>query len=352
MVLMLMLISLMSFVETVDSSNKELIVNISLFEPLVMKNDQGEYCGFDIDLWEAIAEELNWRFQYNEVAFQNIFLNLQNKKSDIGLAGITIKANREEYVDFSHHYLDSGLLILVPWKNEVSFLSTITSIFTIQNIKILLYFLLFIVICGILAWASEIGEDAFDDRPFPGIFEGIYWAIVTCSTVGFGDFAPKKWLGRILAILLIFCGIAFYGVVIAQLSSSFTMQKLEFSISCPKDLRGKIVGTKAGTTSVEILEELGAKVVVFPYIQDAYRELTKPNSKIDAVVFDAPNVRYYAANEGKGKAAIVGDLFDKQNYGIALQEDSQLRENINRVLLKLQESEVYDKIYERWFGAM
>ena len=40
------------------------------------------------------------------------------------------------------------------------------------------------------------------------------------------------------------------------------------------------------------------------------------SSEVDAVVFDAPVLLYYAANEGKGRVHMVGTPFRKEDYGI------------------------------------
>lgn len=47
------------------------------------------------------------------------------------------------------------------------------------------------------------------------IFEGVYFAFVSGLTIGYGDFAPKTMLGRLLAIGLGFLGILFTALVAA-----------------------------------------------------------------------------------------------------------------------------------------
>jgi len=71
---------------------------------------------------------------------------------------------------------------------------------------------------------------------------------------------------------------------------------------------------------------------------------------VEAVVYDAPNLLYYANGEGKGKVTVVGKIFEPQNYGLALPEGSPLREKINRAILKLTESDELERIKRKWFG--
>lgn len=323
-----------------------LTVDISIFPPMVMKNDKGEYYGFDIDLWEAIAKELNLGYRYREVPIAYIFSDLRSGKADVGLSGISITSDREEQIDFSTHYFDSGLGIMVRKSKDLDIAAALKAILTRQNLQVIFYFLIIIIFFSHLFWLLEKRNGQVSDKYVKGTYEASYWAIVTSATVGFGDIVPKTFLSRLITFILIFCGIAFFSYMQAQMSSTFTLQKLESRISSHKQLSGKLVATQKDTTSVKVLKQLGANIVEVDDIKKAIDKLLK--KEIDAVVFDAPDLLYYAKNEGEGKVAVIGDLFCKQYYGIAFRAGSKLREDVNLTLLKFRENGFLHEIYQRW----
>ena len=55
---------------------------------------------------------------------------------------------------------------------------------------------------------------------FPTWFEGVWWAVITASTVGYGDFAPVTTLGRIAGILLVFTGASFLSSYFVALATA------------------------------------------------------------------------------------------------------------------------------------
>jgi len=85
-----------------------------------------------------------------------------------------------------------------------------------------------------------------------------------------------------------------------------------------------------------------------PAIESAIEVLT--DGQADAVVYDAPVLQHYASHEGRGAVHVVGPIFWEQQYGIALAENSPLRDPVNRALLRLMERGEYRRIQERWFG--
>lgn len=82
------------------------------FVPFEFKQD-GVYTGFDIDLWAAIAKQAQLQYRLQPMDFNGIIPGLQTRNIDVALAGITIRDDRKEVIDFSDPYYESGLSILV-----------------------------------------------------------------------------------------------------------------------------------------------------------------------------------------------------------------------------------------------
>ncbi len=326
-------------------------VVVSKFSPLII-NTNGTFTGFEIDLWEAVAKEIGHDFLYEEHAFQDIIPMLAERKVDVGLAGITITEKREKIIDFSYPTLDSGLSMLVNKdRKSIRIFESIKSFFREGYKTIvspLLLVVAFIVIFGNLLYFVEVSSKTFDAHYFPGIFESFWLVICSMSTDSFGDYVPHTWLGRVVTTGIIVGGVAIFGLLLAQVTAFIAIKKIKGDINTYRDLAGKAVGTLKGSTSVGMLQKIGAKVVPVSVIEEAYEMLKK--KEIDAVVFDAPILSYYAKNEGSEYFEIVGELFERQQYGIALQDKSPLREEINQVILRLRESGYYESVYKKWFG--
>jgi len=332
----------------VCTQEKPFPVAIEVMAPCVMKSGES-YSGFEIELWEEISRDLGLEFTYYETNMAGIFKDLIDGNAHVGFSCITVTHAREELVDFSHQTLDSGLRILVSNKTEFSLIEPVKSLFSPLVTKALAYLCLFIIVCGHVFWLLEKGKHLISVNYFPGIFQSFWYVMVTMTTVGYGDIVPRKWIGRVMAFLVMLIGIGFFGWAIAQFSAAITLQKLRSDITDHRDLRKKIVATVAGTTSIDALDDLGAIVVPVKVIDEAIEMLLQ--HKVDAVVFDSPTILYYARNEAAGKVTVVGDLFDKQYYGFLFPQGSELREPVNRALLKMHTTGQYDKIFNKWFGS-
>ncbi len=100
------------------SADKLIVATDTAFVPFEFQQD-GEYVGFDIDMWNAIAEELDLEFELQPMDFNGIIPALQTRQVDVALAGITIREDRAEVIDFSDGYYDSGFLIMVPSDSNI-----------------------------------------------------------------------------------------------------------------------------------------------------------------------------------------------------------------------------------------
>lgn len=299
---------------------KKIIVAVSDFPPLIM-NNRGRHSGFEIELWQKIAEEVGLNYRIEEHDFHDLISLLEKKKVDVALSGITINKYREEKMDFSHPTLDSGLLILVDKnRNKIRIWDNIKYLFREGHnmmTEILLAVLAFTVLIGHLLWFLERNHGTFNQSYFPGIFESFWLVVCSMSTVGFGDFVPHTWPGRIVTTIITVAGVAIFGILIAQVTAFLAIRKMKGDINSQQDLAGKKVCAKKGSTSITALNKIGARVVPVIKMEEAYNKLEA--GKVDAVVFDAPALIYLTEKSDAyaDKFEIAGNLFDKQKYGIA-----------------------------------
>jgi voltage-gated potassium channel len=60
-----------------------------------------------------------------------------------------------------------------------------------------------------------------DKKTFPNIGDGLWWAVQTVTTVGYGDLVPTSTTGRAIAAIVMLAGIGFLTVVTATITSAF-----------------------------------------------------------------------------------------------------------------------------------
>ncbi|MFH7617389.1 transporter substrate-binding domain-containing protein, partial [Pseudomonas syringae group genomosp. 7] len=94
-------------------AGKELLLATdTALEPFEFKHGN-EYVAFDIVLWAAIAIEMGVTSQRKPMDFNGIIPALQTRIVDVALAGINIKEERKQPIDFSDGYYDRGVVVMV-----------------------------------------------------------------------------------------------------------------------------------------------------------------------------------------------------------------------------------------------
>jgi voltage-gated potassium channel len=73
---------------------------------------------------------------------------------------------------------------------------------------------------GLLMWVLDHDE-------YPNIWVGMWWALQTVTTVGYGDVTPRNTSGRIIASFVMLEGIAFLTIIIAAITSTFVARAAE-----------------------------------------------------------------------------------------------------------------------------
>ena len=122
----LMLVSAFCFVGCGKDDNTLTVYTEAGFAPYEFIYN-GEIVGVDIAIVEAVAAELGKELVLKDVAFDTICTSVQSGKADIGAAGITIRDDRAEQVDFSIPYSSTEQYVIVKADD--------TSINTLEDLK-------------------------------------------------------------------------------------------------------------------------------------------------------------------------------------------------------------------------
>ncbi len=91
-----------------------------------------------------------------------------------------------------------------------------------SRIKILVFISAVVVLCIIIGTIMYLVEG--DESGFTSIPRGVYWAIVTLTTVGFGDIAPTTNIGQFLASLVMILGYGIIAIPTGIVTSEYTKQ--------------------------------------------------------------------------------------------------------------------------------
>ncbi|MCL6631479.1 MAG: basic amino acid ABC transporter substrate-binding protein [Alicyclobacillus herbarius] len=200
--------------------------------------ENGKIVGFDIDMIKEIAQAEHLKVQIKSVSFDGIIPALQAGSVDAAVAGMTIKKDRLQNVNFSNAYYRSGVSILTKKNSPIHSL---------------------------------------------------------------------------------------------------------------QDLKGHVVATETGTSSVDVLKKAGiTNIKQFSVTQDAYNALESGGA--DAVVFDNPSNVLFAKSHND--VHIVGGLLTGEYYGIAVtKKNPELLKELNDGLKKIQQNGEYEKLFDKYFNG-
>lgn len=311
-------------------------VAIKQASPFVNITDSGDVEGFSIDLLRELYPASSFEYKIYPTVQSHIDA-VSNGSVDFGIAATTITAQRELAVDFTHPFYDSSLGVAV---RESQSKNIIQLLFSPELLTTILVLFVYMIACGHIIWWIEKGK-GFDKKYKKGVSKGMWWTIVTMSTVGYGDVVPETPRGKAFGSFVIITGIMLFGLIIAQLSSLSVAEKVGV-VDSIADLDGKQVAVIVGAQSQSEVLELGATLLEVDTIEQGF-EAVKDRRAV-AFVHDEPLLRPLP-NE-----IVMLDTFAPSPYGIMTPIGSHLREDINRRLLQLHESGGHQQLVEAYFG--
>jgi ABC-type amino acid transport substrate-binding protein len=328
---------------------RKLVVGTMVAPPLYMKTADDQWEGFSIDIWQAVAQHMDVLFEFREYnVFGSLLAAIENGEIDV-IPSLPAELRYEVAMDLSQSYYKSGLAIAVPAEGAGSrWMSVVANLFSTDILMAIGLLMLMCLTAGIIVCAFEKrrNREMFGEGAVRGIGHGIWWSIVTMTTVGYGDKAPITAGGRVVAILWMLFSIVFIASFTARITASVTIGELQGKVRGFNDLYHARVGSIPQSEASNFLTNHGIAVMPFESVQEGLKAVA--GKKIDAFVLNELMLKYLAKKEFPGRIQVLPGIFDEYFVAMALREKSSLRKPINKALLKLMKTEKWSDLLVRY----
>jgi ABC-type amino acid transport substrate-binding protein len=306
--------------------------------PFSWTDDEGQWRGVAVDLWTQAASEagLEWTpVKVNRI--DTLIDQLASGAIDVAAAGLTVTPDRAERIEYLPAFEVTSLGIAAYQSNELRFSVLLTALADSAFLGLSLLVVCLVLFFGIAIWLAErrSNHEEFGGEHHQGLGSGLWWSMVTMSTVGYGDKSPRTWLGRTLAGVWIVLALVLVSVFTGAAASAFT-HRTTSDTAHTWELRGKRVGALESGSTQEWLRTKGIKVVGQPSFKQGLEQVAE--GEIDAFVGDVNILRWtmmenYIADLG------VRTGLRSERLAFAVRPGLQQEHALNVALLRAMQSE-------------
>jgi polar amino acid transport system substrate-binding protein len=314
-------------------------VGVSGEAPFVERSGD-KFGGISLTIWREIAGINN--LDYQLVPQPNAQANLDALAAgelDVAIGPITITPQRvaQPGFDFTQPYFYAEEAVLVPRErsNLLVRLRPLVGVAALSSVAVLLLSLFAV---GNLIWLAErrTNHSQFPRQYLRGLGNAMWFALVTLTTVGYGDRAPVSKTGRAITAVWMVVSLIAVSSITAGLASAFTVALARNStapITNPTQLRGAVIAVVRGTTSELWADRMGAKSVATDSLKQAIDLVQQ--KRAEGVIYDRPALRYFIAQNPQSDLQLAPFDLASQTYGFAVRSGSPLRKPINVTVMSM-----------------
>ncbi|KAJ8617182.1 hypothetical protein MRB53_013368 [Persea americana] len=325
--------------------------------------------GFPIDVFDEVMALLPYNISYEFIPFlgnasspaiydssgyyDSLISEVYLKEFDAVVGDVSITANRSDYVDFTYQYMEAGISMIVPVRDDDTsspwwFMKPLTTELWATTFA-------FSVLKGFLVWFFERA----DNPDFQGSLSQIVGKVLYFSFSIFVSANPEKLnknYSRFVVnfwAFLVFVLVTSYG---ANLTSMLTVERLEPTITDINQLKrnGDYVGCQKGSFVFELLKTMGfqeAKLKLYGTIEEYADALSKGNDKggVAAIVDEIPYIKVFLKNHCRN---YTRPQWTHRSGGLAFvfPRGSALVPDISRAVINFSEGDKMSRLEKEWFG--
>ncbi|KAK3437311.1 hypothetical protein EUGRSUZ_C01869 [Eucalyptus grandis] len=320
--------------------------------------------GYCISIFQAVVEKLPYALPYELIPFafpngtsagsyKDMVDQVIYQKYDALVGDTTIIANRSLYVDFTLPYTESGVVMLVPYKDNKSknawiFLKPLTW-------ELWLTTGWFFVFIALVVWILEhqINEDF--RGPATHQFGTSFW--FSFSTMVFAQReSVLSNLARFVVIVWVFVVLILTQSYTASLSSLLVVQNLQPTVTDVNQLlkSGEKVGYPRGSFVHDMLKQMkftDSKLVPYHSVEECNKLLSNGSAKggIAAAFDEVPYIKLILSQYCNKYTTIP--TFKTAGFGFVFPKGSPLVRDISEAILNVTEGPKMKEIENSWLGS-
>ncbi|MGK7920189.1 MAG: transporter substrate-binding domain-containing protein [Trichodesmium sp.] len=334
---------------------EKLRVGVAGSPPFVINDNDNALKGISIDIWQelALSEELEYELIPQDSVASSID-SMTKGELDVIIGPISITSDRLELekVAFTQPYFLASIGLLIT-ADRPTIWSRVRPFFGLAFISSVCLLIVLLFIVGNLLWLAErrCNTEQFPKDYWHGVGNGMWFAVVTLTTVGYGDRTPITKAGRTIAgIWMIFTTVTVSSLtagIATTLTLSLSNQRVvEFRF--PEDIKDARISVVQGSTGERWAEFYEGRISQTQNLLDAINLLK--SDEVDGVVFDVPALKYYLRNHPKERLKLSPVDFATEAYGFIISPDSPFLNDIDIKLLEMHEDGEIKEIESKWLS--
>ncbi|KAK3719756.1 hypothetical protein RRG08_040059 [Elysia crispata] len=348
-------------------------------EPVLMGNDRFE--GFAVDLAKKLAEYVRFNFEFRVVAdgsygtkneengtWNGMMGELIDGTADLAVAPLTITADRERYVDFSKHFMEIGVTIMIkkPQSQRPGVFSFMEPLSLEVWLCIIVAYLtvsvgLFLVSrFSPVEWRRVKGEGQYENDF--SLFNSFWFSMGALMFQG-SDTCPRSISGRIIGGAWWFFVLIIISSYTANLAAFLTIERMVTPIESADDLANhptiKYGAVESGSTlqffvnsEIPVYRQMGEYMMAHPevLVQTNEEGIKRVRDSKGKYAFLAESALVdYVNNRKPCETTSVGGKLNNKGFGVATKRNSPLRQAINVAVLKLKEEGTLHTLHQTWW---
>ncbi|XP_073296979.1 glutamate receptor 3.5-like isoform X1 [Primulina huaijiensis] len=316
--------------------------------------------GYCIDVFEAAIQLLPYPVPHRYIlygdgqrnpSYKDLVNDVAQNKYDAAVGDVTITTNRTRIVDFTQPYMESGLVVVSPVKENKSSPWSFLLPFTWKMWAVSAVFFLFV---GSVIWILEHRTNTeFRGTPRQQLVTILWFSFSTMFSSHRENTVST--LGRLVLLFWLFVVLIINSSYTASLTSILTVRQLSMGIQGIDSLISSSdhIGVQDGSFAYRYLTDqlnIAESRLRILKNQDDYVNFLQrgpTGGGVAAIVDELAYVELFLSYT-KCAFSIVGQEFTKSGWGFAFQRDSPLTVDLSTAILQLSESGELQRIHDKW----